>query len=71
MNILPTPEQLDIRDIDCGQTYYVVINASGRCVNTGMFRAAWLDMKDAKDAASLLGDGFKAIKTRKPEGAGY
>lgn len=59
---------LDIRDIPMGATYWVVTKADGRCVNHPnfpMFRAAWLNQKEAKEAAKEFGTGHRAVKTIK------
>lgn len=61
--------QLDIRDIEAGQTYWVVTKPNGRCVYEGMFIAAFLTQKEAKKAAQSLGDGHRTVKTRKPDAA--
>lgn len=66
-----TIETLDIRDINPGETYYAIADASrgGRCVMNGMFIAAWRNKADAKVAAQGNND-FTVVKCRKPEG-GY
>jgi len=45
---------LDIRDIETGETYFVVADSrnGGRCVMNGMFIAAWKDKGLAKSYAS-------------------
>jgi hypothetical protein len=61
---------LDIRDIEMGATYWVVVSAAigGRCLmlqGAPMFRAAWMTEKSAKAAAKQLGGraaGFLALK---------
>jgi hypothetical protein len=59
---------LDIRDIDMGSTYWVVVNGTGRCLlceRSPMFKAAWRTEKEAKAAAKGLGGkaaGFLALK---------
>jgi hypothetical protein len=61
---------LDIRDIEMGATYWVVVSDAygGRCLmlqGAPMFRAAWRTEKSAKAAAKQLGGraaGFLALK---------
>jgi hypothetical protein len=59
---------LDIRDIEMGATYWVVVNETGRCLlseSFPMFKAAWRTEKGAKAAAKKLGgkpSGFLALK---------
>jgi hypothetical protein len=65
-----TTSELDIRDIEMGASYWVVIDAArgNRCVNSEsapMFRAAWLDKASADAAARRMGRGFKAAQTVK------
>lgn len=59
---------LDIRDIQPGQTYYVLASAQngGRCVLNGMFIAAWESKEAAKVAANGNND-LTVVKSRKPE----
>jgi hypothetical protein len=59
---------LDIRDINPGDTYYAIADATrgGRCVMNGMFIAAWTDKKSAKVAANGNSD-LTVVKCRKPE----
>jgi hypothetical protein len=59
--------QLDIRDIEVGETHYVILdpNRGGRVVLAGMFKAAWRDRADAAKFAKKLGDGFIVHKTIK------
>jgi hypothetical protein len=58
---------LDIRDIDSGETYYAIADATrgGRCLLNGMFPAAWRVKADAKAAAGSNPD-FTVVKCLKP-----
>ena len=64
--------ELDIRDIDAGETYYAIADATrgGRCVMNGMFIAAWRSKKDAKEFAQGNAD-YTVVKCLKPEGGEY
>lgn len=57
---------LDIRDIEPGQTYWCVVGPDDRRVMAGMFYAAFEALAPAKDYATGLGVGFRAVKTIKP-----
>lgn len=60
--------ELDVRDINAGETYYALADKTrgGRCVMSGMFIAAWREKKAAKLAAQNNPD-LTVVKCRKPE----
>ena len=59
---------LDIRDIQQGQVYFVITSdeRGGRCVLNGMFIAAWKTREAAKAHVASLGSGYHVVKTVKP-----
>jgi hypothetical protein len=60
-------DDIDIRDINSGETYYAVTSdaSGGRCVNHGMFRAAWREKAKAKEAINDEA-GLRVVKCQKP-----
>lgn len=57
----------DIRDIEAGETYYVVADSErgGRCVMNGMFIAAWRERKVAHEFAKSRPAIYTVVKSLK------
>jgi hypothetical protein len=64
-NEMKTETAVDIRDIEMGATYWVVVGPNRRCVmhpESPMFKAAWKSPKEAKDAAKSMGVGYSTAR---------